>query len=258
MSFDLDIFFLLAPAFVAGAIISLAHVPLGQEVLKRGIIFLDLAVAQFAALGMIIFQTFLYSDEYYYLSTYGILFAGLIAAVLCAFAFQWLEKHSGRNQEALIGCAFILAASISLLVLSKNPNGEENIKHILEGQILWADWGDLIIIAPLFAFVFLIWQFWKEKRHALFYPLFAIIIPFSVNLIGVYLVFASLVFPALAVLNFKNRHITYGLLISLSAYFTGLVASYIFDWSSGPSIVLFFAIVSLTAYFSERRKPKPV
>ena len=130
----INIISLLAPAFVAGALISLVHVPLGQEVLRRNIIFLDLAVAQFAALGMIAFQTFIIVDEYSLLAGYGRLGAGLIAAVLCAIIFHLLEKKSGQYQEALIGCAFVLAASTGLLLVANSPNGGEEIKDILKGK----------------------------------------------------------------------------------------------------------------------------
>ncbi len=244
MILSMDILTLLAPAFCAGVIISLVHVPLGQEVLKRGIIFLDLAVAQFAALGMIAFKVFVRVDEYSYIGIYGGLFTGLVTALLCAFSFQYLEKYSGRYQEALIGCAFVLSASLSLLIVGSSPDGGENIKNILEGQILWTDWSDLKLIVPVFLVAFLAWNFLKEKRSILFYPLFAVVIPFSVNLIGVYLVFASLIFPALAVVKSRNYNLIKGLAISVVAYIFGLGASYIFDWPSGPALVVAFAIIA--------------
>ncbi len=244
MSLSLETITLLAPALAAGAVISLAHVPLGQEVLKRGIIFLDLAVAQFAALGMISFQVLLNIDEYSYIGMYGPLASGLIAALLCAFTFHALEKHAGRYQEALIGCAFVLAACISLLLMANDPHGGEEMKNILAGQILWTNWSDIKIAAPAFILVFTLWFIFKNKRSVMFYPLFALSIPFAVNLIGIYLVFASLIFPALAVVKLKNYKIISGIAVSLIAYFTGLFASYVFDWPSGPAIVLLMAFIS--------------
>jgi zinc/manganese transport system permease protein len=239
-----DIISLLAPAFVAGVLISLVHVPLGQEVLKRGIIFLDLAVAQFAALGMIAFQTFIIVDEYSLLAGYGRLGAGLVAAILCAVIFHFLEKKSGQYQEALIGCAFVLAASMGLLLVANSPHGGEEIKNILEGQILWTSWGGVTFVAPIFAAVFIAWMIFKNKRSFLFYPLFAITIPFSVSMIGVYLVFASLIFPALAVAKRQDYRVIAGVCISILSYLLGLIASYLFDWPAGPSIVLFLSIIS--------------
>lgn len=245
---------LLAPAFAAGALISLVHVPLGQEVLKRNIIFLDLAVAQFAALGMIAFQTFIIVDEYSLLAGYGRLGAGLVAAILCAIAFNLLEKKSGQYQEALIGCAFVLAASAGLLLVANSPRGGEEIKDILEGQVLWTSWSHIIFVTPIFLSVFIAWIIFKNKRSLLFYPLFAITIPFSVSMIGVYLVFASLVFPALAVIKMTNYRIMAGILISTASYFLGLLCSYLFDWPAGPAIVLMLSFTSYLVFIATVQK----
>jgi len=246
----LSVISLLAPAFMAGVLISLIHVPLGQEVLRRNIIFLDLAVAQFAALGMIAFQTFIIVDEYSLLAGYGRLGAGLIAAIICAIIFHFLEKKSGHYQEALIGCAFVLAASMGLLLVANSPQGGEEIKDILEGQILWTSWGHVTFVAPIFIAVFLAWMIFKNKRSFLFYPLFAITIPFSVSMIGVYLVFASLIFPALAVAKQQNHKIKIGIAISIASYLLGLIASYLFDWPAGPAIVLALSCVGAVFFMA--------
>lgn len=244
---------LLAPAFVAGVMISFIHVPLGQEVLKRGIIFLDLAVAQFAALGMIAFQVFSNFDEYSLISGYGRLGAGLAAAIFCAVIFHFLEKKTGEYQEALIGCAFVLAASTGLLLVTNSPHGAEEIKNILEGQILWTSWSHISFVLPIFVLIFLSWIIFKNKRSFLFYPLFAIIIPFSVSMIGVYLVFASLIFPALAVVKLKDYKMVIGITISIAAYLLGLMLSYLFDWPAGPAIVIALAFLSTCLYLKTRR-----
>jgi zinc/manganese transport system permease protein len=249
-----NILSLLAPAFVAGVIISFVHVPLGQEVLKRGIIFLDLAVAQFAALGMIAFQVFANVDEYSLWAGYGRLGAGLIAAIFCAVVFHFLEKKSGQYQEALIGCAFVLAASLGLIIVANSPHGAEEIKNILEGQILWTSWSHIIFVLPIFIAVFFAWVIFKSKRSFLFYPLFAITIPFSVSMIGVYLVFASLIFPALAIKKLQHHKFIFGLLVSVFAYLLGLMASYFFDWPAGPAIVFMFSVVSLIIFIISNRK----
>jgi zinc/manganese transport system permease protein len=232
--------------------ISFVHVPLGQEVLKRGIIFLDLAVAQFAALGMMMFQAFTAYDEYSLFSAYGRLGAGLVAALICAAVFHLIEKKSGKYQETLIGCGFVLAASLGLLTVANSPNGGEEIKHILEGQILWSSWAHILFVAPIFIIVFGIWNLWKSKRQFLFYPLFALTIPFSVSMVGVYLVFASLIFPALAVVRAENFKIIKGLIISMTAYIAGLALSYLFDWPAGPAIILALAVISFASYLAQK------
>lgn len=252
-----NIISLLVPAFVAGTLISFIHVPLGQEVLKRGIIFLDLAVAQFAALGMIAFQAFVVVDEYSLLAGYGRLGAGLVSAIICALIFHFLEKKSGQYQEALIGCAFVLAASLGLLFVANSPHGAQEIKDILEGQILWTSWGHISFVAPIFFSVFMIWIIFKNKRQFLFYPLFAITIPFSVSMIGVYLVFASLIFPALAVVKLQNYKVIMGILVSVVSYLLGLMLSYLFDWPAGPAIILMLAVVGFVTYLSTRANTAP-
>lgn len=239
MSFDSGILTILAPAFVAGAVISLAHVPLGMEVLKRGILFLDLAVAQFAALGMIAFHVFFENhdmDPRY--AAAGSLAFGLILALACALGLHMLEKQAGRYQEALIGSAFVLAASLTILVMAGDPHSGEQMKDILAGQILWITWEDLRIYGPVFMIVTCIWTAFKTYRSRLFYILFALTIPFSVNLIGVYLVFASLILPALATVKLKNRRFFNGYALSTGSFALGLIGSYFWDMPSGPAIVI--------------------
>lgn len=239
MNISLDAIMLLAPAFTAGAIISLAHIPLGMDVLKRGIIFLDLAVAQFAALGMTTFHIFIDNENMSpELSAIGSLFFGLVFALISSLGLYSLEKRVGKYHEALIGCAFVFAASFSILLMSSNPHGGEEMKDIMAGQILWVTWDDLALYGPVFLITAAIWHFLKLSRQSLFYILFALTIPFSVKLAGVYLVFASLILPALATVNLQHhRQITaYGL--SVLSFATGLAVSYLFDVPSGPAIVL--------------------
>ena len=235
---------MLAPAFVAGALITLAHVPLGIEVLRRGIIFLDLAVAQFAALGMLAFHVYIenhdMAPEY---AEIGALGTGLILALLCAIGFNKLEKVAGIYQEALIGCAFVLAASVSIIIMSGDPHGGEQMRDILAGQILWVTFGDLAWYAPLFISISLTWLLLKKSRQRLFYILFALTIPFSVKLIGVYLVFASLILPALATVKVLRYRVFVGYALSIMSFALGLLASYIWDLPSGPAIVCVCAIL---------------
>lgn len=247
---SIDTLWLIAPAFIAGAIICLAHIPLGIEVLGRGIIFLDLAVAQFAALGMVAFHVIFeghdMTPEY---ATFGSLAFGLGLALLCALGLHKIEAQSGKFQEALIGSAFIFAASVSILLIAGDPHGGEEMKDILAGQILWITWSDLSLYTPIFTAVFILWTFFENMRNKLFYVLFALTIPFSVNLIGVYLVFASLILPALATIHTAtNRPLkAYGL--SLSAFGVGLLMSYFLDLPSGPAIVVTMIFLSSIYFF---------
>jgi zinc/manganese transport system permease protein len=239
VSFSFETVNLLAPAFMVGAVLSLAHVPLGAEVLKRGIIFLDLAVAQFAALGMTAFHVFIENhdmDPQY--AAIGSLLCGLVFAVVSAMGLHALEKHSGRHHEAMIGSAFILAASLGILLMAGDPHGGEQMKDIMAGQILWVTWEDFFFHGPIFLVVAALWNIFKNARRYLFYILFALTIPFSVKLIGVYLVFASLILPALATVKMGRFKQASAYLLSVASFGMGLVISYFLDAPSGPAIVL--------------------
>lgn len=250
----LDMITLLVPALIAGVMISLVHIPLGIEVLKRGIIFLDLAIAQCAGLGMIMFHVFF--ENHSLASDYTLivsLLCGLGLSLICAIGLHSVEKYAGRYQEAFIGSVFIFAASLSVLFLAQDPHGSENIKDILAGQILWLTWQDLLFYSPVYCIIIAAWFYFKRHQSRLFYGVFALIIPFSVQLIGVYLVFASLVLPALATVKMEKNRMLAGYGISVVAFMIGLGMSFLYDIPASPMIVIamFFicGFVGVVKYF---------
>jgi zinc/manganese transport system permease protein len=252
-----DTISILAPAFMAGALIALVHVPLGIEVLKRGIIFLDLAVAQFAALGMLVFHVhFENHDMAPEAGAIGALIFGLVLAIACALGLHALEKKAGQYQEALIGSAFVFAASLSILIMAGDPHSGEQMKDILAGQVLWTSWQDLSLYGPIFICVALIWGFLKNHRQRLFYILFALTIPFSVKLIGVYLVFASLILPALATAGMRSGRVLKGYLLVVASFIVGLIGSYLWDAPSGPAIVIAMFGLSFLIALTNIMRPK--
>ena len=234
MSDGLDLS-ILAPAFLAGVIVLLTHIPLGREVIKRGIIFIDLAIAQIAGMGGII--AFQFGWEMHGMEAQ-------VAAVISALAGAWilhsLEKRAGEHLEALIGISFVLAATASLLLLANNPHGGEHIKELLVGQILWVDWSQVFYAAVVALVVVITWFRYKHKIGNIgFYILFAVSITSSVQLIGVYLVFTSLIVPALAASRYSEKPaLVLAFTIGISGYFSGLIASAFFDLPSGAVIVL--------------------
>jgi zinc/manganese transport system permease protein len=123
---------IIGPALAAGLIVLSTHVPLGQEVLKRGIIFIDLAIAQVAGLGVIAAHAMDWDPN-----GLEVEFAAVSAALAAAFGLNWTEKRWPKIQEPLIGILFILAATGGILLLSGNPHGSEHLKELLVGQILW-------------------------------------------------------------------------------------------------------------------------
>lgn len=223
---------ILGPACVAGLIVLSTHVPLGRQVLARGIIFIDLAIAQVAGLGVILAQ-FLGIDEH----GYGVQVAAAAAGLLGAALLSWTDKRWPKYQEPLIGTLFVLAATGSLLLLANNPQGGEHLKDLLVGQILWVSYGQLIPAALLSAVLIGVMA-WKrgDPRGLLFYGLFALAITASVQLVGVYLVFASLIVPALGTVSLGRRlGIAYA--IGVAGYVSGLVLSALLDLPSGAMIV---------------------
>src|SRR5690606_3869411 len=231
---------ILGPAFCAGLLVLATHVILGREVLRRGIIFIDLAVAQIAGLGVI-------AAAFFHLDTHGatVQLAAAAAAVLGALMLTGLEKRHADIQEALIGVLFVLAATAALLLLSRNPHGAEQLKDLLVGQILWVGWSSLAWVALVTAVVLGLW-FYFRPRHAGFYLLFAVSVPASVQLVGIYLGFASLIVPALATRKLPAQPAllaAYGL--GAAAYAAGLIGSALWDLPSGALIVWSLAVLGI-------------
>lgn len=239
---SLDLITLLAPAFCAGVVVALTHVPLGQEVLKRGIIFIDLAIAQIAALGVVI------GDVLFHVEGGGA--ASLVLALVFALSgsvlFGWLERKTPHLQEAFIGCAFVISASLIILVLAGDPHGGEEMQGLLAGQILWVSGEHVGYTALAYAAILFAWFKFKDKRGMLFYALFPVTVTLSVQLVGVYLVFASLIIPAMGAARFpeKNR-LAAGYIIALVAILSGLTISVTADFPAGPVLVCSYAAVSL-------------
>jgi len=234
MMLDTLSFGILGPALLAGLLVLATHVPLGQQVLKRGIVFIDLAVAQIAALGVIAADAMGWEPQ-----GVKVQVAAVCAALLGALLLTWTEKRWPEVQEALIGALFVLAASAGILLLANNPHGGEHLKDLLAGQILWVGMTQLIPALLLTGLILGLWFGFKERiGRAGFYVLFALAVTASVQLVGVYLVFSSLIMPALAVRNWPpSRKLMGGYLIGAVAYVSGLALSAIFDLPSGAVIV---------------------
>jgi zinc/manganese transport system permease protein len=242
---------ILGPALLAGALVLATHVPLGREVLKRGIIFIDLAVAQIAGLGVIAASSF-------GLETHGVAaqLAAFAAALLGGLLLSWSDRRFARIQEAIIGVSFVLAATGGILLLANNPRGGEELQELLVGQILWVDLHTLMPAAVLAAVVLLSWKLVVGKLgRAGFYLLFALSVTASVQLVGIYLVFASLMVPALATRRLERNAVLAGYVTGLVGYFAGLVLSAVFDLPTGAVIVwtLTAAALLISPLFSRWR-----
>lgn len=237
-------FSILLPAFLAGLLVLATHVPLGQQVLNRGIVFIDLAIAQVAGLGVTAADAFGFEPE-----GWRVQVAAVTAALIGALLLTWTEKKWPEVQEALIGVLFVVAACVELLILANNPHGGEHLKDLLVGQILWVSTSSLIPIAILYAVALAVWFSLRGRiGQAGFYVLFALVVTQSVQLVGIYLVFASLIIPALAARRYAQRfRLAIGYAVGLIGYVLGLVASSVFDLPTGAVIVVSLLVTFLVA-----------
>jgi len=232
---------ILGPALLAGLLVTATHVPLGQRVLERGIIFLDLAVAQIAGLGLIVAYGFHWEPGGWQVQLFA-----MFAAILGVLLLNYTEQRWPEIQEALIGSLFVLASSGSILLLATNPHGGEQLKELLVGQILWVSYEQIIPVSILYAVILSIWFGLSHRASSLhFYLLFAVTITASVQLVGVYLVFASLILPALAIRTLSKFKLGYGYIISGMGYTLGLILAAILDMPAGAMIVCSLALSAL-------------
>lgn len=230
---------LIGPAFLAGLIVVISHIPLGTEVVKRGIIFIDLAIAQIAGVGLILAQLLDVSSQLGQQCIAG------GTALAGALLLTVTEHRLGRYQEPLIGVLFVLAACLGLLLLAGDPHGGESLKELLSGQILWVTYQQAFTSALILIPATLIWLGLRRRySKQAFYFLFAIIITASVQLVGVYLVFASLVIPALATVRASRFGLSIAILLGILAYGLGLLASLKWDLAAAPMIVWCLAAVA--------------
>lgn len=242
---ELDI---LLPAFIAGLLILCTHIPFGMRVLQRGVIFADLAIAQIAGLGVVIAALLELDQEP--------LLVQLIAAssALCgAGLLAWIERSAPEVREAYIGLTFVLSASLGILLMSHDVHASEHLKDLLVGQILWVNNEQLIGTAILSAALLLAWRSLRTSQsHFAFYGLFALAVTASVQLVGIYLVFASLIVPALATYRLHTQRMAYAAAIGISGYGFGLLLSVWFDLPAGVTIVCTMAAIGLTTAVLKR------
>jgi zinc/manganese transport system permease protein len=225
---------------LAGLLVVATHVPLGREVLRRGIIFIDLAVAQIAGLGVI--AALLLGREAGGWATQGI---AVTSALLGAVLIRGFERYWPDIQEALIGITFVLAATAGMLLLAGNPHGAEHLADLLAGQLLWVSVDQLLIAGTIYLPVIMLW-YWLGPGRLRFYLLFAVTVNVSVQLVGVYLVFSSLIIPAVAIRRLHGRFaIVAGYMLGVAGYLGGLLCSLWFDWPAGPAVVWMLALTGM-------------
>ena len=242
---------ILGPALAAGLLVLLTHVSLGARVLDKGIVFIDLAIAQIAGLGVI-------GADALGLPEGGIAVqaAAVAAALAGALLLTWTEKMWPEIQEALIGVMFVLASCAGILMLSNNPHGGEHLKDLLVGQILWVGKTQILWLALVTVVLGLAMLTGLVERLGRFgfYATFAIAVTASVQLVGVYLVFTSLIVPALATRGLAGRtRFIAGFVVGAIGYALGLALSALLDLPSGAVIVWVLAATAVVFAFAKSR-----
>ena len=240
---------LLAAPLAAGLLVLATHVPLGIEVLRRGIIFIDLAIAQVAALGVVAAGLFGWQ------SPWAIQGAAVAAALAGALLLTLSERRWPDLQEALIGLLFVTAAAAGILLLADNPHGGEHLKDLLAGQVLWVGWERLAPVAGLYLALLLVWFGLGRRLGRIgFYTVFALAVTASVQLVGVLLVFASLIAPALAMRRRAGgRRLAASWSLGALGYGLGLILSAWFDLPAGAAIVCCLSVLSVAALVAARQ-----
>lgn len=238
--------FLWPPFLVAVCLVGI-HAYFGIQVLARNVIFVDLALAQIAALGAT--TAFMLGHPAQSAATYGYSLAfTVLAAVLLAFTRGWTSRVP---QEALIGVIYVVAAAAAIVLIDRAPQGAEHLKQILTGNILTSGLNDVAVIVPLYLAVALAHWLLRDRLTGagslvwefVFYATFGVVVTSSVALAGVLLVFSFLIIPAAIGVMFASslaRQLAIGWITGTVTSAAGLAASFAFDLPTGAAMVCAF------------------
>ena len=255
----MDVWLILLAPFILALLLAATHVFLGLHVLARGIIFVDLALAQIAALGAVL-ALLLGHDSHGWMAR-ALAFA---AAVTAALGFALLRRVPDKIlREAVIGVVYVAATAATVLILSRSGVGLEELKAILNGNILWVLWDDVAIIAAVYALFGALHWCWRHKfsalsfrgeggpiREIVFFVSFAITITLAVNVAGVLVVFAFLIMPALAsslLAQSLLARLMIGWALAALASACGLALAYAGDLPVGATVVLVLSVLPVVA-----------
>ncbi|HLG20833.1 MAG TPA: metal ABC transporter permease [Bdellovibrionota bacterium] len=249
-----EVFRFLAAPFVMCLILAGIHCYLGLHVLARGVIFVDLSLAQVAAFGATV--AILFGFEHHGTATY---FVSLAATFLAAALFSLARRHEELfPQEAVIGIVYALSSAAVVLVVDRAAHGAEHIKDLLVGQVLWVTWGDVFRTGLIYGavgavhFIFrkplIRSSFEKGERTTpfwdfLFYALFGVVITSSVSLAGILQVFAYLIVPSVVSTLFCKSiraRLLFGWTLGFCLSLLGIVFSHRWDLPAGAFIVVCF------------------
>lgn len=254
---------ILLPAFTLSALMIFTHTYLGLHVLARGIIFVDLALAQVAALGISV--AFLLGEDAHGLRAQLYAFA---ATLVAAFAFAGLRRIEGKtSREVIIGCVYVVTTALSIVILSRSTQGMEELKSMFNGNILWVRWDEIALVAGLYALLCVLHLVFHKRFYALsfesetgarpgflweflFFASFAVVITLAVNVAGVLLVFAFLIIPAFSASLLSTsllQRLLLGWALGILGSTAGLWLSFTADLPVGATVVSVLGLVPLVA-----------
>ncbi|MBJ6136369.1 metal ABC transporter permease [Marinobacter litoralis] len=224
---------LLLPVF-GSALLCLLLVPLGYQVIARGVIFADLAIAQWAALGTLAGMYLLPNH-----TLAGAPVSSLIFALLAAMAVHLIFRLFSESKEAWIGLLYVVGASLAVLLVSDDPHGAQALQRAAAGDLLWASRELVVATAILAALVWLLtWKWSGWLSGAAFMPVFAIAVTYSVSLAGIYVVFATLIITPLIAGSLKGKPPLAAAICAVAGHLAAIVCSVLFDVPVGPAIVI--------------------
>jgi len=269
---------------VASLILVGIHAYLGIHIIARGVIFVDLALAQVAAMGWAAANLGLAHALSGWLGIsesvagYAI---GLAATLVAAGLFSVTRlEHNYIPQEAIIGIVYVVATATTILLAAQAPRGSEHVEQLLSGSLLWVTWPEIWRTAGVYAVIAAVHWFLRERFMTItlnpaearrrgwnmagwdffFYALFGLVVTLSVAIAGVLVVFSFLVIPAVIAFLFSDQP---GRLFGI-AWFAGTLAtllgiygSYKTDLPTGPTVVCAFAITLVLAFALQKLIGRP-
>lgn len=222
-------------------------VPLGAQVLARGVVFIDLAVAQVAACGVLAAGMLLHDAQPAHAMA-----AAAVSALAGGGLVWWLARQWPQQREALIGLVYVMAASASVVAVAFDPHGRERLTALLAADVLWAPWSSVLLLAIGAAVMvaLLVLRRGLLQRDAVFYPLFALALSVVVQALGLYLVFALLIGPALW--TRRGWPLARSIGLAVVACLAGLGLSWALDWPSGACVALALSGLGLLSAWGVR------
>jgi zinc/manganese transport system permease protein len=239
----------------ASILLSMILVPLGERVLQRGVVFADIAIAQWAALGVLLGGQLSWSRELTAMSP-ALSISGLCFALLASGLVHLILNFYAPHREAMIGTLYVAGASLATMSVSHDPHGAQALAATLNGDLLWTSPSHFYVLIPVAASV-IIWKkisaSWQNK---IFLPLFALAVTVAVEVAGIYVVFATLISTPLLLCQIAGKRVAWAVLACIVAHFIGLLLAAWLDYPVGPSVVLssilFTSLVLMVLSFLKR------